>query len=99
MSDYTCPKCGEAVSMMGHGTSSPCPGVLSEKATELGRLRVRVRVLLDELEQNTSTCPFCLTGRFEPTATAGRFACSICHSIALDGREMESVKIEGEKEP
>jgi hypothetical protein len=104
MSDYTCPKCGEPVSMMGHGATSPCPGQLSEKATELGRLRVRVRVLLGELGRFESTapcsiCPFCNVGRFESTATAGRFACSICHSIALDGREMETVKIEGEKGP
>jgi ribosomal protein S27AE len=99
MSNYTCPKCGEPVSMMGHGASSPCLGKLSEKATELGRLRVRVRVLLDELERNTPICPFCNAGRFEPTATAGRFACSICRSIALDGREMEAVKIAEGKVP
>jgi ribosomal protein L37AE/L43A len=99
MSDYTCPKCGEPVSMMGHGATSPCSGVLSEKATELGRLRVRVLALRAELERDIPTCPFCNTGRFEPTATAGRFACSICRSIALDGREMEAVKIAEGKVP
>ena len=42
MSEYTCLKCGEEVGMMGHG-SSPCPGKLSKKATELGRLRAEAR--------------------------------------------------------
>lgn len=35
MSEYTCPVCGEEVSVMGHGPQ-PRPGKLSPKATELG---------------------------------------------------------------
>jgi len=85
MSDYTCPKCGEAVGMMGHG-SSPCLGKLSSKATELGRLRVLAH-------QSQASCPFCHGGRWQATGTAGRLACGNCRAIALDGRS-EAVKIE-----
>jgi hypothetical protein len=51
MSEYTCPVCGEEVGMMGHGPS-PCLGKLSPKATEKGRLRVRVYEL-EEREART----------------------------------------------
>jgi hypothetical protein len=46
MSEYTCPKCGEEVGMMGHGPS-PCSGKLSPRATELGRLRIDLRTAID----------------------------------------------------
>lgn len=114
MSEYTCPKCGEEVGMMGHGPSSPCSGKLSLEATELGRLRVK----LDQAERKITEltlnggppkpeismadvthkmCPFCHSGFFQPTGTAGRLACSACGSIALDGRKKVAVKI-GEEE-
>jgi hypothetical protein len=92
MSDWTCPKCGEEVSMMGHAPDSPCPGRLSEKATELGRLRI--------LLTRQMICPFCEVGYWRVTGTAGRLACATCGSIALDGRRAEARRIlEGEKVP
>lgn len=41
------------------------------------------------------TCAFCHEGCWIQTGTAGRLACSNCGSIALDGRQAESVKIGG----
>ena len=89
MSEYTCPKCGEEVGMMGHGSATPCLQSLSPKATELGRLRV-------ELANAERRCPFCGVGAWRRSATAGRLECSSCGSIALDGRRTEAVKIKGE---
>ena len=87
MREYTCPKCGEEVGMMGHGPQ-PCLGRLSPKATESGRLRIELRAA-----QQTALCPFCRANFWRESGTKGRLVCN-CGAQALDGRPTVAVKIE-----
>lgn len=91
MGEYTCPLCGEAVGMMGHGPQ-PCPGKLSPKATERGRLRVELGIV-----SKRRTCPFCNVGEWKESGTKGRLVCTSCGSHALDGRKAVAVPMKGDE--
>lgn len=75
---------------MGHGPQ-PCPGQLSPKATEKGRLRIE----LERARQSLQLCPFCRNGGWAASGTKGRLTCTNCGSQALDGRKAEAVPIGG----